>query len=154
MAVAPDKLETGTQSFESIAGVTAAVDYLAGLGEGDNRRDRLVEAYLRIRAHERTLSARFIEGVAGLDRVTIHGVPEANDRRVSTFALSVDGMSPAEAASRLGEMGLYVWWGHYYALNAIERLGYLETDGLLRIGFVHYNTEGEVDRALEGLRAL
>ena len=150
----PDKLETGTQSFESIAGLTAAVDYLAGLGDGDNRRDRLVEAYRRIREQERTLSARFIEGVARLDRVTIHGVPEANDRRVSTFALSIDGMSPAEAASRLGEMGLYVWWGHYYALNAIERLGYLETGGLLRIGFVHYNTEGEVDRVLEGLRAL
>jgi cysteine desulfurase family protein (TIGR01976 family) len=150
----PDKLETGTQSFESIAGVTAAVDYLVGLGEGTNRRARLVEAYRRIREHEHTLSARFMEGVAGLDRVTIHGVPAADDRRVSTFALSVAGMSPAEAASRLSEMGLYVWWGHYYALNAIERLGFLDGGGLIRIGFVHYNTEDEVDRALEGLAAL
>jgi selenocysteine lyase/cysteine desulfurase len=51
-------------------------------------------------------------------------------------------------------MGLYVWWGHYYALNAIERLGFLDGGGLIRIGFVHYNTEDEVDRALEGLAAL
>ena len=150
----PDKLETGTQSFESIAGVTAAVDYLAGLGDGRNRRARLVESYRHIQEHERMLSTRFIDGVAGLDRVTIHGVPVADDRRVSTFALSVDGMSPADAASRLSEMGLYVWWGHYYALNAIERLGFLEAGGLVRIGFVHYNTEAEVDRALEGLAAL
>ncbi len=150
----PDKLETGTQSFESIAGVTAAVDYLAGLGEGTNRRARLVEAYRRIREHEHAMSARFIDGVSGLDRVTIHGIPAADDRRVSTFALSVDGMSPAESANRLSEMGLYVWWGHYYALNAIERLGFLDAGGLVRIGFVHYNTEDEVDRALEGLAAL
>ena len=150
----PDKLETGTQSFESIAGVTAAVDYLAGLGDGTNRRARLVEAYRRIREHEHALSTRFIDGVAGLDRVTIHGVPAADDRRVSTFALSVDGMSPAEAAGRLSDMGLYVWWGNYYALNAIERLGFLDAGGLVRIGFVHYNTEDEVDRALEGLAAL
>jgi cysteine desulfurase family protein (TIGR01976 family) len=150
----PDKLETGTQSFESIAGVTAAVDYLAGLGDGTNRRARLVEAYRRVWEHEHAMSVRFIEGASGLDRVTVHGVPVADDRRVSTFALSVDGMPPAEAASRLSDKGLYVWWGHYYALNAIERLGFLDAGGLVRIGFVHYNTEDEVDRALEGLAAL
>ncbi|HEX2404969.1 MAG TPA: aminotransferase class V-fold PLP-dependent enzyme, partial [Acidimicrobiia bacterium] len=150
----PDKLETGTQSFESIAGVTAAVDYLAGLGDGTNRRARLVEGYRRIRDHERVLSTRFIDGVRGLDRVTIHGVPEADDRRVATFALSVEGMSADEAASRLSQAGLYVWSGHYCALNALERLGFLEKGGLLRIGFVHYNTEEEADRALEALAAL
>jgi len=150
----PDKLETGTQSFESVAGVTAAVDYLAGLGDGINRRSRLEDGYGRIRDHERTLSARFIDGVAGLDRVTIHGVPTVDDRRVSTFALSVEGMSAAEAARRLNQAGLYVWSGHYYALNAIERLGFSDDGGLVRIGFVHYNTEQEADRALEVLAAI
>ena len=150
----PDKLETGTQSFESIAGVTGAVDYLAGLGNGDNRRSRLEDGYGRIGDHERSLSARFIDGVARIDRVTIHGVPEADRRRVSTFALSVDGMSAAEATGRLNEKALYVWSGHYYALNAIERLGFSDNGGLVRIGFVHYNTEGEVDRALDALAAL
>jgi cysteine desulfurase family protein (TIGR01976 family) len=150
----PDKLETGTQSFESIAGVAAAVEYLAGLGTGDSRRSRLEDGYRRIRDHERALSTRFIEGVTGLDRVIIHGVPEADDRRVATFALSVAGTSAGEAAERLSEAGLYVWSGHYYALNAMERLGFLETGGLVRIGFVHYNTEGEVDRALEALARL
>jgi cysteine desulfurase family protein (TIGR01976 family) len=150
----PDKLETGTQSFESIAGVTAAVDYLAGLGDGTDRRARLVEGYRRIREHERALSTRFIDGVTGLDRVMIHGVPEADDRRVATFALSVEGRSAGDAAARLSQAGLNVWSGHYYALNAMARLGFLETGGLLRIGFVHYNTEEEVDRALEALAEL
>jgi len=150
----PDKLETGTQSFESIAGVAAAVDYLAGLGTGDSLRSRLEDGYGLIREHESALSTRFIEGVTGLDRVIIHGVPEADGGRVATFALSVEGMSAGEAAGRLSEAGLYVWSGHYYALNAMERLGFLEAGGLVRIGFVHYTTEEEVDRALEALATL
>ena len=147
----PDKLETGTQSFESIAGVTAAVDYLAGLGDGPNRRARLVDGYSRIRTHERGRSARFLDGIAALEKVSIHGVPEADDRRVSTFALSVDGISAEDAAAHMAGRGLYVWFGHYYALNVIERLGFLDSSGLVRVGFVHYNTAAEVDRALEAL---
>ncbi len=150
----PDKLETGTQSFESIAGVTAAVDYLASLGDGPNRRSSLVDGYSRIRAHERALSTRFLDGIAGLDKVTVHGVPGVDDRRVSTFALSVDGISAEAVAAHIARQGLYVWSGHYYALNAIERLGFLENGGLVRVGFVHYNTTNEVDRALEALAAL
>lgn len=150
----PDKLETGTQSFESIAGVTAAVDYLAGLGEGDNRRDRLEAGYRHIGAHEEGLGTRFIEGVSGLGRVTVHGVPAMGDGRVATFAISVDGMTADVVASRLAAQGIYIWSGHYYALNAVERLGALESGGLARIGYVHYNTVAEVDRALEALAAL
>jgi cysteine desulfurase family protein (TIGR01976 family) len=150
----PDKLETGTQSFESIAGVAAAVDYLADLGAGPDRRRRLEAGYTRIREHERALSERFLRGVAGLPRATVHGVPDADDRRVATFALSVDGMAADEVAAHMAEQGLYVWSGHYYAINAIERLGFLDQGGLVRIGFVHYNTPAEVDRALEALAAL
>jgi cysteine desulfurase family protein (TIGR01976 family) len=150
----PDKLETGTQSFESIAGVTAAVEYLAGLGDGEGRRARLESGYRRIAEHETNLGQRFIEGVAGLDRVAIHGAPSMGGRRVATFAISVDGMAADDVAARLSAQGIYVWSGHYYALNAIERLGFLEAGGLARIGFVHYNTVAEVDRCLEALVAL
>ncbi len=149
----PDKLETGTQSFESIAGVTAAVDYLAGLGEGETRRDRLDAGFGHIGVHEEALGNRFIEGVSGLGRVTIHGVP-AMGGRVATFAISVDGITADVVASRLAAQGIYIWSGHYYALNAMERLGFLETGGLARIGYVHYNTVAEVDRTLEALAAL
>jgi cysteine desulfurase family protein (TIGR01976 family) len=150
----PEKLETGTQSFESIAGVTAAVDYLADLGDGDSRRARLESAYLRIEGHEELLGNRFAEGLAHLDRVTIHGVPDMDGRRVATFAISVDGIAADEVAARLAAQGIYAWSGHYYAVNAIDRLGFLNSGGLARVGFVHYNTVAEVDRTLEALAAL
>jgi selenocysteine lyase/cysteine desulfurase len=63
-------------------------------------------------------------------------------------------MAAPEVAARLAAQGIYVWSGHYYALNAMERLGFLGSGGLVRIGFVHYNTVAEVDRALEALAAL
>jgi cysteine desulfurase family protein (TIGR01976 family) len=150
----PDKLETGTQSFESIAGVTAAIEYVSGLGDGESRRLRLESAYTRIGAHEEVLGSRFLDGVGGLERVTVHGVPEMDGHRVATFAISMDDLPAPEVAGRLAAQGIYVWSGHYYALNAIERLGFLHSGGLTRIGFVHYNTVAEVDRTLEALAAI
>jgi cysteine desulfurase family protein (TIGR01976 family) len=148
----PGKWETGTQSFESIAGVAATVDYIAGLGEsGVTRRQSLESAFSRIHDHETTLSERFLEGLAGLKRVRLYGVPAAGLDRVSTFAIGVDGHHADEVARRLVEHGLYVWSGHYYAVNVMERLGVLDGGGLVRIGFVHYNTTEEVDRVLEAL---
>jgi cysteine desulfurase family protein (TIGR01976 family) len=149
----PEKMETGTQSFESIAGVTAAVDYLASLGVGGTRRQMLERAFSLIEAHEGDLANRFIEGVGDLPHVAVIGVP-ADKGRVSTFALSVEGMPTSEASAALGSQGIYTWAGNYYAVNAMDRLGFGGEGGLLRIGFVHYNTAGEVDRVLEGLAAL
>jgi cysteine desulfurase family protein (TIGR01976 family) len=151
----PEKLETGTQSFESIAGVTAAVDYLAGLaGHDGSRRARLESAYALIREHEHALADRFLDGLSRIPGVDLHGVPAADGRRVATFALSVQGLDAGEAARRLVNEGIYVWAGHYYAVNAIDRLGFLDRGGLLRIGFVHYNTAEEVDRALDVLAVM
>jgi cysteine desulfurase family protein (TIGR01976 family) len=149
----PEKTETGTQSFESIAGVAAAVDYLAGLSPEAShpRRRRLEDAYRRIGAHETKLAARFLDGVADLPKVTVHGVPAADERRVSTFALSVAGHEAGEVVAQMVGRGLYVWSGNYYAVNAIERLGFADNGGLVRVGFVHYNTVDEVDRVVAAL---
>jgi len=154
----PDKWETGTQSFESLAGVAAAVDYLAGLGDGNTRRERLQSAYATIRAHEEALAARFLEGIREIPGLRLYGLadPGRLGERTPTFALSVEGLPPAEAARRLGEQGIYTWHGDYYAVGVMEHLGVAAGGGLLRIGFVHYNTTEEVDRvlgALAGLRA-
>ncbi len=154
----PDKWETGTQSFESLAGVTAAVDYLAGLGEGAGRRERLRSGLAEARAHEEGLAFRFLEGITEMPHLRLYGLadPARLAERTPTFALSVEGMHPAEAARRLGEQGIYTWSGDYYAVGVMEHLGVAAGGGLLRIGFVHYNTPEEVDRvlgALAGLRA-
>jgi len=145
---APDRWETGTQSFESLAGVTAAVDYIADLGSGETRRDRIVDAYDRIAVVERTLSKRFLDGIARMPHVTLFGKADP-DGRTPTFAVDVDGVSPSDVAERLGSQGIFVWSGNYYALEVLNRLG--KPDGLVRIGFVHYNTLDEVDRVVSAL---
>jgi len=152
----PDRWETGTQSFESLAGVTAAVDYLAGLGEGAGRRERLRSGLAAARAHEESLAIRFFEGISGMPHLRLYGLadPARLAERTPTFALSVEGMHPAEAARRLGEQGIYAWSGDYYAVGVMEHLGVAAEGGLLRIGFVHYNTFEEVDRVLSALAGL
>lgn len=151
----PGKWETGTQSFESIAAVTATVDYIARLGGSEEtRRSSLLRAYENISVHETRLSRQFLAGISDLSKVRLYGVPEADDRRVSTFAIGIDGYHPGDAAQRLLDNGLYVWSGHYYAMNAMAELGVLDEGGLVRIGFVHYNTSQEVDRVLETLGEL
>jgi len=152
----PGKWETGTQSFESLAGVTAAVDYLASLGKGSDRRARLGDAFSRIREHEEGLSLRFLRGLSELPAVRVFGItsPHRLDERVATFAIAVGEVAPREVAARLGSEGVLVWDGHYYAVAVMEALGVLDRGGLVRIGFVHYNTESEVDRTLDLLEQI
>lgn len=148
---APDRWETGTQSFESLTGVTAAVDYIASLGHGPTRRDRIVSAYDAIRTHETHLSDRFLARIAETPGVRLFG--EAGSAgRTPTFAISVDGRSPDETAAILGEAGCFVWSGDYYAYEVMRRLG--QPEGLVRIGFVHYNTVDEVDRVVDMIQDL
>lgn len=148
----PDKWETGTQSFESLAGVTAAVDYIASLGRGSSRREEIVSAYGAISAHESRLAGRFLTGVEPMAHITLFGEPTVTGR-TATFGIEVEGMSADAVAERLGERGCFVWSGDYYAYEVMHRLD-KAADGLVRIGFVHYNTEDEVDRVLDELARL
>jgi cysteine desulfurase family protein (TIGR01976 family) len=149
----PGKWETGTQSFESLAGVTAAVDYLASLGEGSQRRERLTSAMQAVVAYEATLAERFLAGVAEMPGVTVYG-RSGTEGRTPTFGVDVVGFAPAEVARRLGDEGIFVWHGDYYAVEVMERLGRADRGGLVRVGFVHYNTPAEVDRVLDALDRL
>jgi len=149
----PGKWETGTQSFESLAGVTAAVDYIASLGEGDSRRQRIGSAMETIGSYERAVAERFLDGIAGLPRVRLYG-RNTPDGRTPTFAVSVSGIHPDEVAATLGNLGIFVWSGDYYAVEVMRRLGVANQGGLVRIGFVHYNTFEEVDRVVAALSDL
>ncbi|MFN8234267.1 MAG: cysteine desulfurase-like protein [Actinomycetota bacterium] len=158
---APDRWETGTQDHEGLAGVEAAIDYLASLGEAAagaaaSRRDRLRAGYDAIATHERTLAVRFLEGLASLPRVRLHGIgdPVRSDERTPTFAVRVGDQHPLDTAEELGRRGIYVWDGHYYAITIMERLGLLDSGGAVRIGFCHYHTADEVDRVLQALADL
>ena len=129
--------ETGTMQHELLAGFVAAVEYVESVG------------WPAIVDHERQLGQRFLDGLP--DGARLHGLATM-DGRVPTFALSFEEMHPTAVARRLGDRGIFVWDGDYYAVEVMRRLG-LE-DGAVRVGFVHYNTADEVDRVLAELRAL
>jgi cysteine desulfurase family protein (TIGR01976 family) len=163
---AHDRFETGTASFESIAGTLAATDYLRDVGrsQGDvtgapgaadasERRRELVAAMVAIADYERDLVTRLIDGLTGIGGVTIHGITDRARfaSRVPTVAVSIDGVHPRAAAESLGGDGIYAWDGDFYATGLIERLGKADSGGVLRLGLVHYNTAAEVDRTLEAL---
>jgi cysteine desulfurase family protein (TIGR01976 family) len=133
------RFETGTLPYELLAGFVAAVEYVWSLGWDD------------IVGWERELGTRFLSGLP--ESIQVHGL-STMDGRVPTFAFSVDGISAEEAASRLGERGFAVWWGDYYALEVMNRLGLEDDGGAVRVGFVHYNTAEEVDRLLGELARL
>jgi cysteine desulfurase family protein (TIGR01976 family) len=131
------RFETGTLPHELLAGFVAAVEYIDSIG------------WDAIQAYERELGQRFLDRLP--DTCTLYGL-NGMDRRVSTFAFNVEGRSPRAVAERLGERGIAVWQGNYYAVEVMRRLGLDE--GAVRAGIVHYNTAGEVDRLLDELARL
>ena len=158
----PDKFETGTKNHEGMAGATAAVNYLAGLGaryggafaaqypQFEGRRRDLRAAMAVIGAYERPLFERLVVGLQAIPGLTIYGITEPAhfDRRVPTVAFRLQGHSPQQIAQRLGDEGIFVWDGNYYALSVTERLGVEQSGGMVRAGIAHYNTAGEVNRLL------
>ncbi len=150
------RFETGTLSHEAIAGTTAAIGYLASLGEGPDRRARLDDAFVRIRAYEDGLAARFLEGLRDVGGVNLLGIadPARVGERTPTFAVTIQGLTPRAAAESLASERIAVWDGNYYALALMERLGLEERGGALRLGFLHYTTVAEVDRALDAVGRL
>jgi cysteine desulfurase family protein (TIGR01976 family) len=130
--------ETGTLPHELLAGFVAAVEYIESVG------------WAAIRERERALGQRFLDGLP--ERCTLYGLPTM-DGRVPTFAFNVDGLDPRAVSERLAERDIAVWDGNYYAVEIMERLG-LSAQGAVRAGFVHYNTDAEVDRLLSALAEL
>jgi cysteine desulfurase family protein (TIGR01976 family) len=157
----PDRWETGTQVQELIAGIGAAVDYLADLGRhcdssAKDRRSAILAAYRATRQHEMTLLERLVEGLLAIPGLRFFGIGDLKrfDERCSTVSVTLASHTPAEVAAFLGERGIFTWDGNYYALNLTERLGVEARGGLLRIGLVHYNAAEEVDRLLAALREI
>jgi cysteine desulfurase family protein (TIGR01976 family) len=157
----PDRWETGTQNHECLAGLIAAVDYIADLGrrhkpEVASRREAILAAYEVIRQHERSLAEQLITGLLEISGLTFYGIKDLArlDERTPTVAIRMEGHTPRELATKLGERGIFTWDGNYYAINLTERLGVETSGGMLRIGLAHYNTAEEVDRLLAELRGL
>ena len=153
----PDRWMTGTPNMEGIAGTLAAVEYLADLGRHEaggslNHKEALDAAMKAIKNVERSLAERLVKGIEAKEGFRIWGVtdPARFDERVPTVSITHESEHPTSIAKRLGEAGIFVWHGNFYAQPLTEALG-LEPRGMVRIGLVHYNTAEEVDRFLDVL---
>jgi cysteine desulfurase family protein (TIGR01976 family) len=163
----PDRWMTGTQNHEGLAGLSAAIDYLAELGadelppSGDlagtsGRRRRLRTALADIRAYEAGLARQLLQALADRPRFRVWGITDLGrlDQRVPTISLTHPDLPPDVLARHLARRNIQVWHGNLYAVELTHRLGLEERGGFLRIGLVHYNTAGEIDRLLQALDEL
>jgi len=157
----PNCWEWGTLNHECIAGIKACVDYWEELGSRAkpsvaNRREAIVTAHDAIRPHERAMMEKMIAGLLAIPGLKLYGIsdPRKFGSRCATIVVRIEGFTPLELATKLGERGFFTWDGNYYALNVTEQLGVESTGGFLRIGLVHYNTIEEVERMLAALREI
>ena len=135
-----------------MAGVKAAVEYIASFGTGSDFRTKVVTAMQRIYSYEHKLAHYLYEGLRGITRVTIYG-PSFNElKRAPTVSFTLDGYKPTEICSFLNEKGICVWDGHFYAIRPVEVLGLMNKGGLTRAGISLYNTTEEIDRLLEEIK--
>jgi len=151
------RFETGTPSFEAQGGVLGTIEYLDWLGghfsDANSRPERLRAAMTACIAYERDLGERMLAGLRAIPGVKLWGRPTM-EGRVPTFAITIDGHHPDEVARKLAEQDMFVWSGHFYAVEVIARLGLEQAGGLIRIGLCHYATADEVDRLLDALRGI
>ncbi len=159
-------------NHEGLAGVVAAVNYLAGVGReygshlrsmdptkldhDEKRRRELKKAMNIIAAYERPLFAYMLAETEKIPGISIYGItnPEEFHERCPTLTFTREGFTPRAIATHLGDRGIFVWDGNYYALSVTERLGLEKSGGMVRIGLVHYNTRQEIDRMLAALREI
>ncbi|HXF62340.1 MAG TPA: cysteine desulfurase-like protein [Caldilineaceae bacterium] len=153
----PGKWETGTLNHEGLAGLAAAVDYLAELGSvyggalfSAPRREKLRAAFQQIHEYEMMLIERLLNGLQIVSRVRIYGITNRLDwhKRVATVSLRKEGTTPEQLAQALAAANIFAWHGNFYAQSLREALGVEASGGLLRLGLVHYNTLDEIDQCL------
>ena len=163
---AHDLWETGTPAFEAMAGVTAAISHIAWIGTefGDpadhaplsGRRGQLRAGLKAITRYETELVRLLLDGVDQISGVQVRGITDRArlNERTSIVSFTMDFATPDEAAEHLGNDGIQVWSGDFYAPNAIDALGLTEKGGILRTGLMSSNTADEVQRLLASLKAL
>ena len=159
----PDKFETGTQSYEAIAGTLGALEHIEWVGQqfGDaftsefpeftDRRLNLHIGMAAIKAYEHGLSAHLTSGLDHLTGVKVWGItdPSRFRYRVPTVSFTIEGIHPRAVTDRLAENNIFVWDGHNYAVEIMEQLGMASTGGMVRVGSVHYNHTDELDCMLD-----
>jgi cysteine desulfurase family protein (TIGR01976 family) len=155
----PDRWMTGTQNHEGLAGVVAAVQYLAALpkvGTALSGRSPIQEGMSVLQAYESELAGQLLEALAQRPRFQVWGIKDRSRFawRVPTIALTLADRPAVQLAEHLAARQIYTWHGNMYALLLSERLGLEERGGFLRIGLVHYNTAEEIQLLVQALDEL
>jgi selenocysteine lyase/cysteine desulfurase len=159
----PGKWETGTKNHEGLAGVGAAIDYLAEIGvrygnapTTATRREKLIAAWPVVYEYEQLLIERLVEGLEVVPGVRIYGITSRFDwpKRVATVSIRKEGTMPQQLAEALAAQNIFAWKGNFYAYEFSQRLGAEASGGFLRLGLAHYNTLEEIDRCLRVLERM
>lgn len=164
----PGKFETGTGNFEHMSGLLGALDYFEWIGETfappqaasfsnyTGRARTYKQAMAVVHEYETGLSRNLLKEIKTVQGAVIYGIQDEDrlNERVATYSFTLPTLSPREAAKRMGDKGINLWDGNYYALAISEKLGLEKTGGMIRVGATHYNTLEEVSRFGEELRKL
>jgi len=151
---APYRIETGTLNHAAIEGVRAAIEYLASWGDGASLRERIVDAMTSICGYEHGLARSYYEGLQRIRGVKVWGPGFSSRARAPTVSITLERHGAAAAAAALGEQGICVWDGNFYAARAVEVLGLADRGGLLRTGVSMYSSAAEIARLLEAIERL
>jgi cysteine desulfurase family protein (TIGR01976 family) len=146
----PDKLETGTQNHEGIAGVKGALDFISSLGEGTSQREKLTSAMKAVEEQEAALAENFRTALKDVPGVMLYAAPDGV-RKTPTIAFTVQGKAPEEVCLQMLEHGFFIAAGDFYASTLAEKLGIGDSGGFIRAGLAPYNTEEEVKWFVEAL---
>ncbi|MEM6629828.1 MAG: cysteine desulfurase-like protein [Bacteroidota bacterium] len=151
---APYKIETGTLNHAAIAGVKAAVEFLAQQGMGETLRERLESAYSQIQAQERGLAKRLYDYLVNSETFEVIGPEFTTGERAPTVSFIHPNYSAAEICNRLAKQNIFAWDGNFYAQTASEVLGLEERGGVTRMGMSVYTTEEDITRTIRSLEEI
>ncbi len=151
---APYRIETGTLNHAACMGVKAAVEYIASKGSGSTLREKVVSAMEGISEYEHEIAKYYYDNVSRIPGVTVWGPDFSSGNRVPTVSITIKHIQASVVAKKLGDQGIQVWNGHFYAIRAVELLGLMEQGGLIRTGILMYNTKEEVERLIQAVETL
>ncbi|WP_066304612.1 cysteine desulfurase-like protein [Bacillus sp. FJAT-29814] len=148
----PDKLETGTQNHEAIASMDAIVNFIANLGEGATRREKIENAFSKIEEYENRLAEKLRTALKSIPEITLYQAPDSV-AKTPTIAFTINGADPVEVCKYLAENhAIFIASGDFYASTLADKLGINATGGWIRAGLAPYNTEAEIDQVVEAIR--
>ncbi len=145
----PYKIETGTLNHAACNGVSKAIDFISTLGEGNTYREKLVDAYKKLEAHEYKLASLLYKELNTMEKITVIGKDFSNKKRTPTVSFTHKHKTPNEICKILGENNICAWAGHFYALKAIQKLKLEKIGGVTRLGICVYNTEEEIKKTID-----